>query len=79
MSDKMKNRKFIAYFFFVGWDCISLGLHVCISEPNIEIHIPFGFIRIGWKKQISLEPKKILTIEGNNKKIQDKIFGWADD
>ena len=34
-----------AYFWFVGWDCISLGLHVC--RRNLEIHLPFGFIRIG--------------------------------
>lgn len=44
----MNNRRFCCYFFFVGWDCISIGLHVCISKPNIEIHLPFGFIRIGW-------------------------------
>ena len=44
-SDK---KHFVAYFFFVGWDCISVGLHVCVSKPNIEIHLPFGFIKIGW-------------------------------
>jgi hypothetical protein len=35
------------YFWFVGWDCISFGLHVCVGGPNIEIHLPFGFLRIG--------------------------------
>ncbi len=35
------------YFWFVGWTAISLGLHVSFSARNIEIHIPFGFIRIG--------------------------------
>jgi hypothetical protein len=35
------------YFWFVGWDCWSLGFHVCVSAPNVEIHLPFGFIRIG--------------------------------
>jgi hypothetical protein len=42
-----EGRRFDAYFWFVGWDCLSLGLSVCLSLPNIEIHIPFGFIRIG--------------------------------
>jgi len=45
----MKSKKrFVAYFYFVGWDCISLGLHVCARLPNAEIHLPFGFVRIGW-------------------------------
>jgi len=42
-------RRFVCYFFFVGWDCISFGLHVSFSRPNIEIHLPFGFFRIGWE------------------------------
>lgn len=41
-------REFIAYFFFVGWWAISFGLHVDLKSPNIEIHVPFGFIRIGF-------------------------------
>ena len=36
------------YYWFVGWDCWSLGAHICFGAPNIEIHLPFGFIRIGW-------------------------------
>lgn len=42
------ERRFVAYFYFVGFDCISLGLHLCWSLPNIEVHVPFGFFRIGW-------------------------------
>ena len=42
------EKAFVAYFYFVGWDCISAGLHVCVGLPNVEIHLPFGFIRIGW-------------------------------
>ena len=58
MSDRemalLKRRPFghegprwSAYWWFVGWDCVSLGLHVCWSKPNVEIHLPFGFLRIG--------------------------------
>jgi len=43
------EKKFICYFWFVGWGCLSLGFHVCFSLPNIEIHLPFGFFRIGWE------------------------------
>lgn len=42
------QRVFCCYFWFVAWDCISLGWHVSVCLPNIEIHLPFGFIRIGW-------------------------------
>ena len=42
------TKKFVFYFYFVGWDCLSAGVHACVSLPNIEIHMPFGFIRIGW-------------------------------
>lgn len=45
-----KPRRFQAIWFFVGWDCISLGGHVCWSLPNVEIHLPFSFIRVGWQK-----------------------------
>ena len=39
---------FRVQFHFIGWECISLGFHVCWSLPNIELHLPFGFVRIGW-------------------------------
>ena len=42
-----KNRKFVCYWWFVGWESISLGLHIDFLMKNIEIHLPFGFIRIG--------------------------------
>lgn len=41
-------KRFVAYFHFIGWDHIQLGFHICLSLPNIEVHVPFGFIRIGW-------------------------------
>ena len=35
------------YFYFIQWSHVSLGLHVSFELPNIEFHLPFGFIRIG--------------------------------
>jgi hypothetical protein len=49
----MSAKGFVAYFYFVGWDCLSLGAHVCTSLPNIELHLPFGFVRIGWMPRIT--------------------------
>ena len=48
MTQEQYVKHFACYFYFVDWDCISLGGHICLSMPNIEIHLPFGFIRIGW-------------------------------
>lgn len=42
-----KQKEFVAYYYFVGWSHISLGFHICLAKPNIEIHLPFGFVRIG--------------------------------
>ncbi len=49
------RKQFVAYWFFVGWDCFSVGCHICFGLPNIEIHLPFGFIRIGWVKAFSVK------------------------
>ena len=43
------RRRFVAYFFFVGWDCLSVGVHVALCSPNVEVHVPFGFFRVGWQ------------------------------
>lgn len=43
------QKKFVFYFFFVGLDCFSFGFHISFLAPNIELHIPFGFIRLGWQ------------------------------
>lgn len=42
------HRRFVAYFHFVGWDCWSLGVHIAWCQPNVEVHVPFGFFRVGW-------------------------------
>lgn len=39
---------FCCYFWFVSIYAISFGVHLHWRNPlNIEIHIPFGFIRFG--------------------------------
>jgi hypothetical protein len=43
------ERRWCAYFYFVGWNCLSLGLHIDVRSPNLEIHMPFGFFKIGFE------------------------------
>lgn len=45
----MKN-KFEIFYKFMGWHCLSLGIHLDWKAPRLEIHIPFAWIRIGWDK-----------------------------
>lgn len=44
---KFKRKSFVIYWHFVEWSCISIGINVDVRSPNIEIHLPFGFIKIG--------------------------------
>lgn len=43
------DRKFVAYFHYLGPSHLSLGFHMHLTSPNVEIHVPFGYFRIGWK------------------------------
>ena len=43
-----RPKKFVAYYYCNGCS-LSLGFSICFLTPNIEIHLPFGFIRIGWQ------------------------------
>jgi len=59
-----KKRHFICYFWHINWRVFSLGLHVCTNSPNVEIHLPFGFVRIGWSDKMA-------------HKIFGKAYGWG--
>jgi len=37
----------LCLFWFTGWANISLGITVNVWLPNLEIHLPFFFFRIG--------------------------------
>ena len=65
-----KKKRFVAYFYFNGFDHVSFGVHFCWSAPNIEIHLTFGFFRIGWTT--------IPYIPGSpyGYKLLYRSFGW---
>ena len=48
----MKDKTvFVFYFWFVSWKSISLGVSLNLSPLHLEIHVPFGFIKIGRDKE----------------------------
>ena len=44
-------KKFNINYHFISLYEISLGLNISLKDPCIQIHIPFGFVRIGWKEK----------------------------
>ena len=67
INKEFKKRKFVFYFWFTGWDNISFGISINLFLPNVEIHLPFGFIRIGFS--MALEVDKINEYLKNLKEI----------
>ena len=55
--------KFQAFIWKTSWWELSLGGHICLKPHfNIEIHLPFCFLKIGWSDTLidasDLHPKK---------------------
>jgi hypothetical protein len=44
----MSEHYFECFFNFLGWWHWSVGLHVDLRHPHIDLHVPFGFGRLGW-------------------------------
>lgn len=47
----MNKRIFVCEWSFIGWGDISLGFHVCVGELYCDLHLPFGWLRIGWERE----------------------------
>ncbi len=55
-----RKKGFVCYYWFIGWWHWSLGINVYLPAPNLEIHLPFGFIRIGTQdKWMVINGKKV--------------------
>ena len=39
--------RWVAFVHFVGWDNINLGLSINWRNPNLELHLPFVFVKVG--------------------------------
>lgn len=48
LTHKRIERMFVCYFHWVDLFQISLGITIDFRSPNLEIHLPFCFFRIGW-------------------------------
>jgi len=46
---KVTERKFVFYIHWQNLTQINFGISFDLMSPNIEIHLPFMFIKIGWE------------------------------
>lgn len=49
MRERITDRQFVCHLHWNGLAHWSLGVHVHLLSPNVELHFPGGFIRIGWQ------------------------------
>lgn len=42
------QRHFECFFNFLGWWQWSLGFHLDCRHPHVDVHVPGGFLRVGW-------------------------------
>lgn len=60
------NREFVCFLHYIGLDNISFGISLNWHCPNIEIHLPFCFIKIGWQATYSWQEREDTV----------RTFGW---
>lgn len=46
-----ESRGFGFVCHWLGWTSIQLGFHLDLRMKNIEIHLPFCYIRIGYESK----------------------------
>jgi len=68
--DIIMSRSFVCYFFYVGFH-INLGINISPMQPNMEIHLPFSFIKIGRIKGVYVEEDKNIKFQ-----FSKKCFGY---
>jgi len=73
--EALSRKRIVAYWWFVGWWDISLGIHISLECPNIEIHLPFGFFRVGWEIKYIAGDKITAGVDASNSKHGHGIGG----
>lgn len=58
-----QGKKWECKFWHTGFAHFSFGFHVHLGCPNIEIHLPFGFIRAGIRSEWRNPPEPTSYVE----------------
>jgi hypothetical protein len=65
-------RRFVCYAYRVGWWSWSFGVSFDPSSPNLEIHLPVFFIRVGWRKP----PEVFSSWDAVRASCRERTFGY---
>jgi hypothetical protein len=60
------ERRFQCFYNSLGWWHWSVGLHLDVRHPHIELHIPFGFFRLGWFRSPTFDHPRTFGYDGWN-------------
>ena len=54
--DAPVRKVFRCYFYFIGWwALLNLGVHLDLTRPNFELHLPTGVFKCGWYEEPIME------------------------
>lgn len=61
--------RFVCFFYLQAFGYIQLGIHIDLYSPNVEIHIPFGMLRIGLDRVVKHAPRFLPPVF--------RAYGWT--
>ena len=65
-----RHHRWCCYFWRTQWTHISIGLHVSLAAPNIELHVPFGFFRLGRIENMNTSDMKQTNIAYHRARLE---------
>lgn len=57
-------RRFVCFFNFLGWWHWSIGFHIDVRHPHIDLHVLFGFLRLGWFRSPTIDTPRTFGYDG---------------
>ncbi len=49
------ERRFVCIFNFLGWWHWSIGVHLDVRHPHLFVHVPFGYVCLGWRRSPTID------------------------
>ena len=62
------NKIFCFYWKYIGWHSIGIGFNIDIKNLRLELHLPSGYLAIGFHKD---------SIPLNWKQCSQNEYGWG--
>jgi len=66
------GQKWCCYFWHTSWADLSIGVHLSLSAPNVELHLPFGFVRVDRVEHLNVYKLRACNIRHH----RDRLAFW---